>query len=380
MSGMLKFAQRAAVWAALPAALACAGCAPLAPLPSRADLAPTVTLPLSMSGVADERRLFAALFAQELRAGAAARIGDDSWLHRAPPGADDRGDRLAVIATAFAARGAATSVLLLPGLFGDCFDTQSVPFGDGVTRSRERSLTEAYRQYDDLGLQGIRSLPLPGRAASIENGRVVADAIRSEAARPGVGRIVLVAYSKGVADALHALALLQAQGGVPASVTALVAVAGVVMGTPFADHFERVFEDLSPLVQPFDCSPSDGREVASVTRRERVAWLAANPPPAGLRYYSIVAHAPRDEIGLALQPFHAAMSAYDLRNDGQLYASDTVLPGSTLLAEARADHWDVALPRDRHPNAAMRALTSGRGYPREALFRATIKWVVGSEP
>ena len=66
--------------------------------------------------------------------------------------------------------------------------------------------------------------------------------------------------------------------------------------------------------------------------------------------------------------------------DGQLIAADTVLPGSTLLAVARADHWDVAIPRDRDPNPLMRASTSGRGYPREALFRATIKWVVGAPP
>ncbi len=70
------------------------------------------------------------------------------------------------------------------------------------------------------------------------------------------------------------------------------------------------------------------------------------------------------------------MSVVDLRNDGQLFASDTVLPGSVLLAEARADHWDVALPRDRHPNAVVRSMSSGRAYPREALFRATIKWIV----
>ena len=51
-----------------------------------------------------------------------------------------------------------------------------------------------------------------------------------------------------------------------------------------------------------------------------------------------------------------------------------------LLAQVNADHWDVALPRDRHPDAAMRALGSGRHYPREALFRAMPIWVVGSLP
>ena len=46
-----------------------------------------------------------------------------------------------------------------------------------------------------------------------------------------------------------------------------------------------------------------------------------------------------------------------------------------MLAEARSDHWDVALPRNRDPNAWMRALTSGRDFPREALFRAVGKFV-----
>jgi hypothetical protein len=74
------------------------------------------------------------------------------------------------------------------------------------------------------------------------------------------------------------------------------------------------------------------------------------------------------------------LAAIDPRNDGQLIAADAILPGSTLLAEARADHWDVAIPRDRDPNALLRATTSGRGYPREALFRAMLKWVLATAP
>lgn len=108
-------------------------------------------------------------------------------------------------------------------------------------------------------------------------------------------------------------------------------------------------------------------------------WLATNPLPASVRYYSIVAHAPQAEIALALRPFHALLSALDERIDGQVLAVDAVLPHSTLLAEARTDHWDVALPLDRHPNAAVHAMTSHRHYPREALFRATLQWVIGSD-
>ncbi|MEY2785711.1 MAG: hypothetical protein RL277_1921, partial [Planctomycetota bacterium] len=108
---------------------------------------------------------------------------------------------------------ASTSVLLVPGMFGDCVDTQSVPFGDGQTRPRERSAVEAYRQYADLGLGGVRLVLLPGRASSSTNGAELARAIRSEAARPEVQRIVLIGYSKGTADAMEALAQLQTSGG-----------------------------------------------------------------------------------------------------------------------------------------------------------------------
>jgi len=373
------FARVALRGIGLLAALTCGACAPVAVQPERTSPAPTVTLPISMAGIADSRQAFAALFDDELRAsGAADAARDDAWLHGVSPRAGDHTDQIAALKRAFRERAASTSVLLVPGMFGDCVDTQSVPFGDGLTRTRERSAVDAYGQYADLGLLGIRLILLPGRATSAANGSLVAQAIRDESARPGVQRIVLLGYSKGTADALQALAQLQAQGGIPASVKALISVSGAVMGTPIAEHFERLYETASPLVQPLDCSPSDGHDLASLTRRERVAWLVANPPPERLYYYSITAYAARDQIAPLLRPFHDQLSAVDARNDGQLLASDAILPGSVLLAEARADHWDVALPRDRHPNPFMRALSSGRAYPREALFRAMLKWVIAS--
>jgi len=374
-------------------ALACAGCAPLqtstsrdvasaVPEHARRDgLMPTVTLPGSMAGKADSRQAFAALFLESLGArGGAESARADLWLHGVLPSSGDHAKQLAALKRTFRERAGSTSVLLLPGLFGDCVDTQSVPFGDGIVRPSERSAVDAYAQYADLGLLGIRLVRLPGRVSSAANGTAVAAAIRSEAARPGVRRIVLIGYSKGTADAMEALAQLQRAGEIPVALKALVTVAGVVMGTPIAERFERLYEAVSPLVQPFDCSPSDGHELSSMTRRERGAWLAANPLPPGLRYYSITAHAAREEIAPLLRPVYDQLSAFDVRNDGQLLTSDAILPRSALLAEARADHWDVALPRDRHPNAFMRSLSSGRSYPREALFRATIQWVVGDIP
>jgi len=272
-----------------------------------------------------------------------------------------------------------TSVLLVPGMFGDCVSAQSVPFGDGVPRTVQSSPIEAYRQYADLGLLSVRMVPLPGRDSSEANGQQLAAAIRTEAARPGVQRIVLVAYSKGLADALQALDLLQRKGAGLEKVAALVSVAGAVMGTPLADYFQDPYDRLSPLFRPLDCSDTRGADMASIARREQILWLAAHPPPASLAYYSIVAHARPDQMAPPLRAAAAWLDTVNPRNDGQLIASDAILPGSTLLAEARSDHWDVALPFNRDPNAWMRALTSGRDFPREALFRATLVWVLGRD-
>jgi hypothetical protein len=377
---LISAAARAARRAALPArigslllsAVLCAACAPSALLTYRPEQPLTAHVPLARAGIEDARAGFAAVLAAELAGGG--DVGAIAWLPSAE--AASHIDR-AGLAARFAARAPSTSVLIAPGLFGDCVSAQSVPFGDGVLRSPERSGVDAYRQYDPLGLRSIRMVPLPGRASSEVNGRLLADAIRTEAAQPDVQRIVVVAYSKGLPDLLHALALLERDGGLPRSLAAVVSVAGAVMGTPLADYYEPTYDAISPWITPLDCTPSQGGDLGSLTRRERVAWLAAHPLPAGPAYYSIVAHTVPEEMSPALRWPARLLAAVEPRNDGQLVAADALLPRSTLLLAARSDHWDLALPLDRHPDAALRALTSGRTFPREAVFAATIKWVVG---
>jgi hypothetical protein len=366
-------------FAVLLAFLGCSACAPSALLPYSSEQPPTVTLPLTLAGIVDARSAFATVFANEL--GTAGDSHAESWLHGVAPGQPASATLAGNSAVArFAAHAASTSVLIVGGLWDDCVSAQSVPFGDGIARSPERSAVEAYRQYDDLGLRSIRLVPVPGRASSAANGQLLADAIRAEAAQSNVKRIVLIGYSKGVPDLLHALAQLQRDGGVPRNLTAVISVAGAVMGTPLADYYQSAYEAVSPLVTPFDCTPSQGDDLASVTRRERIAWLAANPPPPGPAYYSIVAHVPLEELSPALQWPGRLLASVDPRNDGQLVAADAILPGSTLLAEARADHWNIALPLDRYPDRMVRAMAFKQSYPREALLRATLKWAIGSAP
>jgi len=365
--------RRAGAFAALCVSLAACTSSPL--LAYQPEDPPAVSLPLAAAGVSDARAPFAALFQRELRR----QGGDgavDAWLHgpvpALPEAAFERLDR------SFAARRAGTAVLLVPGLFGDCVDDQSVPFGDGVRRDRDDEAVASYAQYADLGLHSVRLAHLPGRGSPQRNGQRLAEAVRALARSDGVRRIVLVAYSKGTTDALHAAAeLADTSASVP---LALVSVAGVVMGTPLADRYEALYGAVAGRVSPFDCSPSEGGEVAGITRRERVRWMAANPLPAKLARFSVVAHAAPEETAPLLRATQRLLAQVDPRNDGQMIASDAMLPGGALLAEARADHWDVALPRNRHPNPIVRATASGRDYPREALFRALMRWVVAGAP
>jgi hypothetical protein len=332
----------------------------------------TVTLPIAMSSVRDGRATFAGLFARELRRWADQGAADPArWLH------GDVGPSPSVAFDArFAERASSTVVLVVPGLFGDCLASQSVPFGDGVQRTPELSRVEAYRHYGDVGLKAVRLVALPGRASSEFNGRLLAEELRAVAVQPGVQRVVIVSYSKGTADALHALNELQRDGTLPSSLRALVSVAGIVMGTPLADHHRRLYEALSPHLAPLECSVEQGGSLASLSRLERSAWLAAHPPPRGLKTYSLVGHAEAHNIAWPLRWPYRELLAFDARNDGQTLASDALLPGSTLLAELRADHWALALPIERHPGTWRRSMAAPVSFPREALFRALVKVAV----
>lgn len=358
-------------------ALAATACAPTILVGDHPDAPLTANLPLNLAGVRDERAAFAALFARELDALGSPIAGH--WLHSVPGAARAPGE-FGLLDQQFAARRKRTAVLVVPGLLGDCIGDQALPFGDGLLRPAEVEAHAAYDIYADLGLADLRLVTLPGRANSASNGLHLAKVLRDEAARPGIDRIVVIAYSKGLPDTLEALAHLQAEGGVPPAVKALVSVAGAVLGTPLADHYAALYDRLAAPLAPWHCSPSSGGELASLTRRNRLAWLATHPPPPGLAYYSVVAYAAEAKIAPALRHTYGLLAASDPRNDGQLIAADAILPGSVVLAAADADHWSIALPLAQSDHALLRLLAAGPDYPRTTLFRALVRWSVAQSP
>jgi hypothetical protein len=372
-----------AVAAGMAAAALCA-CASFPPYSATGPL--LVSLPIGAVGVRDQRLAFAPYFQQELdqaARGGAERPNAWSWLHAPPsvqPASAPEGSTapMPVPEPPPAAPGAPlarVAVLLVPGLFGDCVDTQSVPFGDGIVRDREESYTAAYAPYADLGLADIRALKILGRAGSDRNGALIETELLAEAARTDVDSIVLVAYSKGAPDALHALSALQHAHRLPAKVKALVSASGAVMGTPIADEHASAYAALAGLMEIGGCPKSEGGEIESLTRRVQGAWLAQAVPLPDIAYYSLTAHAPREEIARGLVMFYDDLSHLDARNDGQVIAAEAILPRSELIGEARSDHWNFVLPMARYPSALIGGMASPVEYPRVALLRAVVRYV-----
>lgn len=351
----------------LLAAAGVAGCVQAPLLPYAPNEPPISSLPLAAAGVADGRGNFSRNFAAELASSThfgASNVA--TWIHWQTAPA-------LTYHSALLLQG--VSVLVVSGIFGDCVAGQSLPFSDGVARTTATNLTEGYAYLAPSGLQRVRAINVRGRASSAANGKVIAAAIRQESKDPAVSRIIVVGYSKGVPDTLHALEQLEASG-LPHQPLSFVSLSGVVMGTPIADTHEELYKRLATRFDGLECTPSDGQEVTSLTRRERLRWLASHPRFPGISLYTVVAHTSSKSISPGLLPFYRRLIKADLRNDGQVLASDAVLPESTLLAEVSSDHWTYVLPLRDHPNRLVRTAAADRPYPRAEFFRALIRTVV----
>lgn len=245
----------------------------------------------------------------------------------------------------------------VPGLFGDCLPPAIRPFSD------------AYERLRAIGAE-VNEVALPGRSSSAANARQLRAqlaALHEASARP----ITLVSYSKGSADVLEMLA---AYPETWPWIDAVVSVAGVVSGSPIADKLEPLYAAFAAELSVADCAPGDGGGLLSLTRQTRLGWLAAHRLPGTVRFYSLVAMAEREHVPATLRGFHDELSRLEPLNDGQVIYSDAVIPGSTLLGYANADHWSVVLPMKRLP-APARWLSVGGDYPRGALIEAIVRFL-----
>lgn len=302
-------------------------------------------------GIVDGRSEFRAHFCKALEeqsADAEASVPCEFWLHRL----DD--EPAALVAPARRPQ-SPMQVLLVSGAFSECFGKYARPFESAVVPLRSRG----YR---------IDTIMVGGRSGTEHNARQIAEYLEGWPVWPDTP-LVLIGYSKGTSDILQFLVDFPEAAQ---QVAAVVSVAGSVGGSPLAETFDGLYEFLFSHLPLGHCPPGDGEVVHSLRPDVRDEWLRKNELPAHVDYYSLAAFTTHERVARTLVPAWETLLDYDRRNDGQLLASDALIPGSTLLAYLDADHWAVALDiEDDSPLLAHRDVDAQ--FPHLALLEAILQ-------
>ncbi len=326
-------------------------------VPYSTDTPPLILVPASEAGVVDRRGRFREIYCAVLEARGAGvpdyRPCDDALTRvgEEPPGTGKPVElgqsRQHLIAA------------VVHGVGYDCFEPWLDAQNTVVTHLRQFGFDAALIQVDAL-------------SSSARNARQIRDAIMAMPAPEGAPRVVLIGYSKGAPDILEALA---AYPEIRSRVAAMVSAAGAIGGSPLANDAEQYQADLLRYVPGANCTSGDGGAVQSLRPATRKVWLAQHPLPAGLRYYSVVTFPQPDRISSILKSSYNKLSRVDSRNDSQVIFYDQIVPGSTLLAYANADHWALAVPIARTHPAIGALFVTQNAYPREALAEAIVRFV-----
>jgi hypothetical protein len=249
-------------------------------------------------------------------------------------------------------------VLLVPGIFNDCI--------------RIEPLRHGLKHLQALGY-GVAKIAVSGRSSSIYNARLIKNHLMTPEAGTPVKRI-LIGYSKGTTDILETLIRYPE---IRPRISAVVALTGTVNGSPLADGLDRdPLTKMAVGLATILCAKGDGGAIQSLRRSERLTWLTRHQLPDSIAYFSVGAFTQRTNMSSILRPSYDKLAFLDPRNDGQVLFSDMIIPGSTLLGYANADHWAVAIPFGRDmPTFAKMVGIDHNHYPRPILLEAIVRFV-----
>ena len=247
----------------------------------------------------------------------------------------------------------------MPGIGYECIEPWLNPVGNTAKHVRPFGYEATSIKVD--ALSGIET-----------NARQIRDALMAMPEESGPPRVVLIGYSKGAPDILQALVTYPE---IRPRVAAVVSAAGAVGGSPLANDSEQYQADLMRHFPGASCGPGDGGGVASLRTTERRSWLAQNPLPTGLRYYSLVTFPEPERISSILKSSYRKLAKIDGRNDSQMIFYDEVIPASTLMGYVNADHWAIALPIARSHQKIGSWFVTQNAYPREALLEAMLRFI-----
>jgi hypothetical protein len=251
------------------------------------------------------------------------------------------------------------TVLMVAGIGYECFAKWLEAPG---------STAQHVRQFGyDLQLIKVDAL-----SSCTNNARQIRDAIMAMPAEAGPPRLVLLGYSKGAPDILEAVVT---HPEIRSRVIAVVSAAGAVGGSALANDAKQYQADLLRHFPGATCTAGDGGGVESLRTTTRKNWLAQNPLPKQLHYYSLVTLPQPERISSILQSSYDKLARIDGRNDSQVIFYDQIVPGSTLLGYVNADHWALAVPIARTHSTISSLFVTKNAYPREALLEAVLRFI-----
>ena len=316
-----------------------------------------VMMPASQAGIRDRRPEFRNMFCTVLEARALEAGTVDSCEDRLVRLSDE--PLLPATPYALDVSRQAITVVFIPGFASDCVD-------------ETRQARAQFKDYLARFGYHVEKLRVSGISSSESNARFIRDAIQADPEFGASRKVVIVGHSKGIVDTLEALVTYPE---LQPKVSAVIAVAGAIGGSPLADIAPDKALSIAKSTPGLQCKDGDGEALASLRPSVRRNWLANHRLPETVRFYSLVSLPAPDRISAGLKPTYNLLSDIDARNDGIVIFYDQVIPGSTLLGYVNADHWAIATNLGESPFALVRALASEGDFPREALLEAVLRFV-----
>lgn len=353
-SGVIRAARSAAALVrkmslacgtALLTAAVLAGCATEQPLQVE-TAPPTVLVAARDAGVVDLRGAYRAAVCRRLSATAPAC--DDVLLRLA-------GEPGAPVLPAAVDLTQRFRIAFVPGLFAECFEQYTRPFGDVERHLRGAGFTVDY-------------FPVAGRGTAAGNAARLARLFQGLA--PDPRPIVVFAYSKGLVDVLEFAVRFP---DAARSIGAVVSVAGAANGSPLAEDVHTVYRDYGARFPLSGCAEGTGSEVAELRRDSRLAWWARQGESVTLPVFALVAAPEPERVSPAMRASYRWLAEVDPRNDGRLLWHDQIPPRSYLLGYANADHSSIAVPLAQALPSI--AFLFRDDVPRTALIEAAIEVV-----
>ncbi|MCP5204955.1 MAG: hypothetical protein H6992_12450 [Pseudomonadales bacterium] len=319
---------------------------------------PLALLPVSRSAVTDQRAAFRAYFCQ-LSATEGQSLPEpqpcaEALVELAGEGkADHRVDAQAITRQRY-------RIVIVLGIGWDCLQA----FVD-VDKLPHRHLAQ-------LGYD-VTLLHVDALSSSANNASQIVTQLTQLEAEGDKKPIIMAGYSKGAVDILEALA--RDQPGTR-NVAAVLSVAGSIGGSPLADATSQGTVDLMRFAPGAQCDVGDDGALHSLRTDVRQDWLARHTLPDTIRSYSMVALPRAGRVSAILEPGYAILEDITPLNDSNVLFYDAVIPGSTLLGYANADHWAIALPVARSSPMLGATVVDANRYPREVLWQAMIEFII----